>query len=74
MTTTTAIINKREVKFTLTQHSVGEKLAENLISNGFDGSVWMGEAPAEGRKAARVGMFYRRANGGFVAAYITQQN
>ena len=70
MTTTTAIINRRPVEFTLTPYNAGEALCKHLLASGFDGTVWTGSAPATARRGEKHAMFYRTPAGVFVVAAI----
>ncbi len=70
MTTATAIINRRPVEFTVTQHNAGGALCKHLLASGFDGTVWTGSAPATARRGEKHAMFYRTPAGVFVVAAI----
>ena len=70
MTTATAIINRRSVEFTVTQHNAGETLCKHLLASGFDGTVWTGVAAATARRGEKHAMFYRTPAGVFVVAAI----
>ena len=64
--TISQLINKSARTLNMTQMAVGPNTQANLISQGFDGTMWMGECPAEGRKKAVSALFYRNASGSFV--------
>jgi len=64
--TTTQLINKSVRTLSMTQMEVGPNTQANLISQGFDGTMWMGECPAEGRKKTVSALFYRNTCGAFV--------
>ena len=70
MTTATAMINRRSVEFTVTQHNAGGALCKHLLASGFDGTVWTGSAPATARRGEKQAMFYRTPAGVVVVGAI----
>ena len=72
MTTATAMINRRPVEFTVTQHNAGGALCKHLLASGFDGTVWTGSAPATARRGEKHAMFYRTTSGKFVLATVVR--
>lgn len=70
MTTATAMINRRPVEFSVAQYNAGEALCKHLLASGFDGTVWIGTAPATARRGEKQAMFYRTPAGVFVVGAI----
>jgi folylpolyglutamate synthase/dihydropteroate synthase len=66
--TTTQLINKSIRIMTLEEFEAGPHLKADLIRRGFDGTVWIGKCPKEGRKKAGTALYYRSANGTFMNA------
>lgn len=70
MITATATVNRRSVKFTLTEVASCAESRSDLIAIGFDGTIWQGVAPATARRAEKAALFYRTPDGQFVAVVI----
>jgi hypothetical protein len=66
--TTTQLINKSIRTMTLEEFEAGQHLKAELLNKGFDGTVWIGSCPKEGRKKAGTALFYRRNDGTFMNA------
>jgi hypothetical protein len=65
--TTTTKINGTIRTFTMAETESGPHYAAHLIANGFDGKVYLGTSPRDGRKREVQALFLRRASGEFVS-------